>query len=314
MKKLFVTILSVLLMLFVSGCSTTTSQEQIKPPAEKIKVVATVYPVYDFAHIIGGEKVDLSLLVPPGAEPHDWEPKAKDIIALKSAKAVLYQGNGLEPYATKLLTPEQLGSTKAFQAGKNIELLPATEEEEDDSDNDHEKLANDPHVWLDPVNAQQEVKNILEALSTVDPANKEYYQANANRLLNDLQELNKDYKNTLASLTGKDIVTTHAAFAYLAKRYNLNQVPIMGLAPEAEPTPEKMVDVVKFVREHKVKVVFFETLVSPKLAETISRETGAKALVLNPIEGLTEEEMESGKNYISIMKENLLNLKIALEE
>lgn len=313
MKKAIFIIPALFILLLVGGCNSKTTQNQAQAPVEKMKVVATVYPVYDFTRMIGGDKIDLKLLIPPGAEPHDWEPKAKDIATLKSAKVVLYQGNGLEPYAEKLLTPAQLGNTQAFEVGKNLELLPATEEDEDDNDEGHEKLGNDPHVWLDPINAKQEVKTILEALITADPANKEYYQTNADKLLNDLEQLHKDYQSTLSALPGKDIVTTHAAFAYLAKRYHLNQVPIMGLAPDAEPTPEKMANVVKFVREHHVKVIFFETLVSPKLAETIAKETGAKTLVLNPVEGLTEDEMKAGKNYITVMRENLVNLKIALE-
>ncbi|MDU2066789.1 MAG: zinc ABC transporter substrate-binding protein, partial [Sporomusaceae bacterium] len=228
MKKILLPLLTCLLLtslLLIAGCSSKTTQNQATPSSEKVKIIATVYPVYDFTRIVGGDKVDLSLLVPPGAEPHDWEPKAKDIAALKTAKAIFYQGNGLEPYADKLLTPEQLGQTKPFQIGKDITLLPASEAEDEDSAK-HEKIANDPHVWLDPVNAKQEVKNILTALITIDPANKEYYQKNADQLTADLEKLNQDYTTTLHALPKKDFVTTHAAFAYLAKRYQLNQVPL----------------------------------------------------------------------------------------
>ncbi|MDR3591767.1 MAG: zinc ABC transporter substrate-binding protein, partial [Negativicutes bacterium] len=145
-------------------------------------------------------------------------------------------------------------------------------------------------------------------------ANSEYYRGNAAKYNQELDRLDAEYRQALANLARRDIITSHAAFGYLAKRYNLRQVAIMGLSPDSEPTPDRMAKVITFCRQHKVKTIFFETVVSPKLSETIARETGARLLVLNPVESLTEAELKQGKGYISIMRENLVNLKTALSE
>ncbi len=307
----------------LTGCGSKTKSTQSSP--DKIKVFATVYPVYDFARQVGGDKIELAMLMPPGAEPHDWEPTPQDIIKLKSAKLVLYHGAGLEP-VDKLLSKDILATVKAVEVSKGITLLANPEDdghEDEADDHQHEQdkktgqhtheSETDPHVWLDPVNAQQEVKTIAAALSEADPANSDYYQKNAERFIQELAKLDNDYQTTLAKAGRRDIITSHIAFGYLAKRYNLEQTGIMGLAPDSEPTPDKMAKVVDFCRTHQVKYIFFETLVSPKLADTIAKETGAGLLVLNPLENLTAEEMKQGKDYLSVMRENLANLAKALQ-
>ena len=206
------------------------------------------------------------------------------------------------------MTKEVLGNVPAVEAAQGINLMGAAASEEE------REREFDPHSWLDPVLAQQEVDNIMNALVQVDPDNTNYYQENAQKYKAELAQLDKEYQETLTKLPRHDIITTHNAFGYLAKRYHLEQKSMMGLSPDAEPTPEKMAQIVKFCQVHDVKYIFFETLVSPKLAQTIAQETGAQALVLNPIEGLTVEEKEQGKNYISLMRENLINLKKSLSE
>lgn len=308
----------------VAGCSNKTKSTQVAP--EKIKVFATIYPVYDFARQVGGDKIELAMLMPPGAEPHDWEPTAQDLVKIKSAKLVLYHGAGLEPI-DKLLSKDVLATVKAVEVSKGIQLLANQEHDEDEEEEGHHQhdkdkkpdqhkheSETDPHVWLDPVYAQQEVKAIADALSEVDPANKDYYQKNAERFIQELAKLDNEYQTTLAKAARRDIITSHIAFGYLAKRYNLEQIGIMGLSPDSEPTPDKMAKVVDFCRTHQVKYIFFETLVSPKLADTIAKETGAGLLVLNPLENLTTEEIKQGKNYLSVMRENLANLEKALQK
>ncbi|SMC32698.1 metal ABC transporter substrate-binding protein [Sporomusa malonica] len=323
-KMGLVFLLCAALLVTLAGCGNKTKSTQAAP--DKLKVFATVYPVYDFARQVGGDKIELAMLMPPGAEPHDWEPTAQDIVKIKSAKLVLYHGAGLEP-VDKLLSKDVLATVKAVEVSKGIPLLANHENDEDedeDSHHQHDKekkpdqhkheSETDTHVWLDPVNAQQEVKAIAEALSEVDPPNKDYYQKNAERFIQELAKLDSDYQTTLAKAARHDIITSHIAFGYLAKRYNLEQIGIMGLAPDSEPTPDKMAKVVDFCRTHQVKYIFFETLVSPKLADTIAKETGAGLLVLNPLENLTAEEIKQGKNYVSVMRENLSNLDKALQK
>ncbi|MEN6412328.1 MAG: zinc ABC transporter substrate-binding protein [Veillonellales bacterium] len=299
----------------LAGCGSRSNSTQAS--GEKIKIVATMYPVYEFAKQVGKDKVAVTMLVPPGAEPHDWEPTPKDLAQIRTAKLFLYHGANLEP-VDKLLTKEVLGTTTAVEISKGIPLLTKTAEAKDETkepqeDHDQHHSGTDTHVWLDPLYAQQEINNIAAALAAIDPQNKEYYQDNARQYNSELEKLNQEYQTALANVPHRDIIASHDAFGYLAKRYNLRQVAIMGLNPDTEPTPDKMAKVVNFCREHQVKYIFFETVVNPKLSQTIAKETGAGLLVLNPVESLSAEEMKQGKNYLSIMRENLVNLQTALE-
>ncbi len=309
--------ITLLALMLLAGCSSNKGKATDSAGSPKIKIVATVYPVYEFVKQVGGDKVDVVMLIPPGAEPHDWEPTAKDITRLKDAKIFAYHGAGFEP-VEKLLTKDVLGTTLPVEVSKGVAKLAAHHDEDQHKKEDNHKEAKhdhegDSHMWLDPLSAQQEVNNILAALITVDEKNATYYKENAEKFNKQLAELDQDYKKSLATISRKDVITSHEAFGYLATRYGLNQVGIMGLSPDAEPTPDKMAEITKFCREHQVKYIFFETLASPKLAQTIAKETGAELLVLNPIENLTEEEMKQGKNYLIIMRENLANLVKALK-
>ncbi len=300
-----------LLSLLFTGCSSTSGKVSEQSSNSKIKVVATVYPVYEFVKQVGGDKVDVVMLISPGAEPHDWEPTAKDISRIKGAKVFAYHGSGFEPIE-KLLTKDVLGTTLPVEVSKGIPKLPSHHESESHKDDKHGHEG-DSHMWLDPLAAQQEVNNIAQALAIADEQNAAYYKENAEKYNKQLAELDQEYKKALATVSRKDLITSHEAFGYLAARYGLHQVGIMGLSPDAEPTPDKMAEITKFCRANKVTHIFFETLASPKLAQTIAKETGAELLVLNPIENLTEEEMKQGKNYLSIMRENLVNLGKALK-
>ncbi|MDT8900813.1 metal ABC transporter solute-binding protein, Zn/Mn family [Anaeroselena agilis] len=311
----------VLILAITLGCGAKTATPAQKSPPVKLKIVASVYPVYEFARQVGGDKIDLTQLVPPGAEPHDWEPTAKEIVAIRAARLFLYHGAGFETI-DKLLTPETLGATKAIAVSQGIPALKPEKNDDhghdnnpsgDMSDKTHDHHT-DSHMWLDPLLAQEEVEAIAAALAAADPANADYYRQNAAGYIRELAKLDAEYKAALANLPHREIVTSHAAFGYLAARYGLKQLPIMGLSPDSEPTPEKMASVVKFCREHQVKYIFFETIVSPRLAETIARETGAGLLVLNPVENLTPEEVQQGKNYLGVMRANLANLKKALSQ
>lgn len=299
----------------LTGCS--NQSKPIQSSANKIKVVTTIYPIYEFARQVGGDKVQVELLVAPGAEPHDWEPTAQDVVKVKSAKLFIYHGAGLEP-VDKLLTKDVLGNVKAVEVSKGINLLAG---EKDDNNNDqsgevHKAHGHDQnvdvHTWLDPVLAQEEVKIIAQALCDIDPQNKGYYEKNAEKFSQDLAQLDKDFQTKLGNVKKHEIITSHTAFGYLARRYNLKQVGIMGLSPDSEPTPERMAQIVNFCRNNQVKYIFSETLVSQKLANTIAKETGAELLVLNPLESLTEQEIKQGKNYLTVMRDNLSNLEKAL--
>jgi len=284
-------------------------------PAEslKLKVVASFYPMYEFARQVGGDHAEVTALIGGGVEPHEWEPTPKDVAAIQEADLFLYNGI-VESWADKVIQSTASGKRTVVQANSGITLMQGVQGVQEEEGEEADPSGLDPHVWLSPLMAQKEVQNIADAYEKVDPANKDDYQKNADAYIAKLKELDEAYKTGLKDSKRKDFITQHAAFAYLAKDYGLKQVPIAGLSPEEEPSPEKMAEIVKFAKQNNVKTIFFETLVDPKIAETIAKEIGAKTDVLNPIEGLTAEDAQKGLDYIGVMKNNLEALKKALNE
>jgi zinc transport system substrate-binding protein len=248
-------------------------------------VVAAFYPLEFAAAQIGGDSVDVKNLTPPGAEPHDIEVSPQDVAEVRDADLVLLLGRGFQP---------QLEDA-AGTGGHVVRLL--------DTPGLDVHPNGDPHVWLDPVRYSKVVDEIGQVLGK---------QAAAGDLEKRLADLDTEYRVGLSHCARKEIVTSHEAFAYLAERYGLEQVAITGLSPEAEPEPGKLQNVVDLVRAHGVTTVYFETLVSPRIAETVARETGAETEVLNPIEGLTAEEASKGEDYFSLMRKNLAALRTGL--
>ncbi len=257
-------------------------------------MVASFYPLYFFASTIGGDQATVENLTPAGAEPHDYELTPKDIVRLSQSQLIIFNGN-VEPWVDKI---------KNSVAGKPVVLVEAAE---------NLATATDPHVWLDPVLAQQEADAVLKGFIQADPAHADEYTRRAQGLKKEFSVLDQEYRTGLAQCQKKDFVTSHAAFGYLASRYQLHQVSIAGISRDEEPSAKALADIAAFVRKNNIQYIFFESLVSPKLSETIANEVGAKTLVLNPIEGLTDEELVAGKNYFTAMRENLVNLRLALE-
>lgn len=270
----------------------------------KLQVTTSFYPLYFFASQIGGDKAEVQNITPSGAEPHDYEPTAQDIARIEKSNLLILNGGRLEAWGDKIKDNIKGKQVITVIAGNGIVNQQVFEDG---------KPILDPHVWLNPSLASIEVKAILNGFIQVDPINKSYYYENTNNLLSQLNEIDKEYKQGLMNCNQKDIVTSHAAFGHLAKAYGLNQVPISGLSPDAEPSSKQLAEVSLFAKNHNVKYIFFESLLSPKLSETIAAEVGAKTIVLDPIEGVSGDDMRAGKNYFSIMKDNLTNLRLALE-
>jgi len=300
--KLALSAALVALILVAGGCGDTTHTSADK----KLEVVTTVYPAYDIAKQVGGDKVNVAMLVPVGSEPHDWEPKVSDLEKIGKAKVFIYNGAGLEP-TDKLLTKEVLKDAKPLELAKSVELLKRNHDKEGE-EHEHQNEY-DPHIWLDPSNVIKEVAAVTKAFQEADPANKDYYEKNGKAYVEKLTTLDNNFKAFTSTLQQKELVVSHKAFGYLAHRYGLNELGIMGVNSEAEPTPEQLAKIVEFAKANHVKVVFSEELVSPKLAEVIAKEAGAKVKVLNPIEGLSEEQIKNGVTYLSLMEENLKVLK-----
>ncbi|ACZ42484.1 periplasmic solute binding protein [Thermobaculum terrenum ATCC BAA-798] len=312
MRKFIALLLPIIFALMVSCGSQGNS------PVEHtgVKVVTSVYPLYELVHQVGGNRVEVTNLVPAGSEPHDMELTPGDINTLMSAKLIVYIGGGFQPALEEALQNIDSEVVK-LDVTKGLQTIPASQSEgtEHDHSEEHasEELAFDPHVWLDPVLMKQITYEIRDTLSQIDQRNKAYYEENASNYAKQLDQLNSEFERGLSNCRTRYFITSHAAFGYLARRYNLIQVPITGLSPESEPSPKRMQEVVELARKHQAKVIYFETLVDPRVAETIANEVGAKTMVLNPIESLTPEQEKAGKDYIELMKENLQVLREGLE-
>ena len=260
---------------------------------KKISVVTSFYPLYFLASEIGKEKIAVTNITPVGIEPHDYEPTARDMAEIHKARILILNGGGFESWSGKI--QNDINNVFVLEAAKG------------------QTVGNDVHVWLSPELAKKESEAILAGLIQIDPANRDYYTDNALTLEGKLNKLMEDYKRGLASCQSRKIITSHAAFGYLTREFGLTQVAISGISPDEEPSTKQLAEVTRVAREDKVKYIFFERLVSPKLAEVIAEEVGVETLVLDPIEGISDNDMERGANYLTIMEENLANLRIALE-
>lgn len=309
-KKVCLLVLGMFLLVSVTACASNGGNKDVLSSnvqsRDKITVFTTIYPLYDFTKNIGGSHVEVINLIPPGAEPHGWEPSPQDLAKLHQADIFVYCGAGLEPWIEPVLN--SLNNNKMLLVDSSVGLdVDNTNSSHADHDHQH-----DPHIWLDPLNAQVQANNIAEALIKADPINADYYRQNQTNYIEKLNQLDQDYQNKLSKVTNKKFVTSHAAFGYLAERYGLEQIPLRGLSPEVEPSPARLAEVVKLCRENNIKYIFFEHFVNAKVSQTIANEIGGGTLILHPLGGVTEEQLIQKQDYISLMKENLNNLLIAL--
>lgn len=314
MRRFFVTVVLVALLVVAVGCTSTGSNTPaFTAGSGKLKVATSFYPMYEVTRLVGGDKVDVVNMVPAGTEPHDWEPTAKHMKTLNEAAVFVYNGLGMEHWVEKTLKNVENKSLLAVEASNGFDLLKAEGHAQDDGHGHDEPGEFDPHVWLDPTGVAHQVAVVRDALVKADPANQSTYVVNASAYMEKLNSLDQEFKAALSGCATKEFFTSHSAFGYLARRYGLEQHGIMGLAPDAEPKPKEMAKIVEEAKAHNVKYIFFETLASDKVADAVAKEIGAQTLVLNPLEGLTDAEMKAGKSYLSVMRENLANLKTALE-
>jgi zinc transport system substrate-binding protein len=275
----------------------------------KIKITTTLFPLYDMAKNIGGDKAAVSLLMPPGVEPHAFEPKPSDIIKINQADIFIYTGSLMEPWAADIIRGVINKKLIVVDASKGTRMIPAVF-----SDKDAPKGVLDPHIWLDFANARIMVENITKALEAKDPADKALFQQRADAYNKRLSELDAAFRRTLSTCKHQEIVYAgHYAFGYLAKRYGLTYLAAQGVAPDAEPTAKDLIRLVEQIKKNNIHYVFYEELTSPRIAETIARETDAKLLLLNAAHNLTRDQFESGVSFCDILKADLENLKIGLE-
>ena len=276
---------TILITLAIPLAAASAACGSSKPENGRQHVVASFYPLAFAAEQVGDGRVQVDNLTPAGAEPHDLEVSPSDVRRIRSADVVLLLGHGFQP---------QLEDA-AGGGSRVLRLL--------DTPGLGRFRNGDPHVWLDPLRYALLVRRIGRVLAAPD---------RAARLATRLRRLDVEYRAGLSRCARRELVTSHEAFAYLARRYELREIAITGLSPEAEPAPRDLQDVVRRVRETGATTIFFETLVSPRIAETVAGETGARTAVLNPIEGLTPAESDRRQDYFSLMRGNLLALRQAL--
>lgn len=300
-RAIAITTITVMLAMAMSGCTGPGK----KPADGKLGIYASFYPMYFIASEIAGEKAAVTAMVPAGAEPHDWEPTPRFAAELKSADLLVYNGAGMETWMEKLLPIIEDGETRLVDASKGIELLKAEE---------HGHGLYDPHVWVSPMRLLKQAQNVYEAIVEADPQNEEYYKANMGKLTERLEKLDRDIREASKTFRSNVIVVSHEAFGYFAEDYGLKQVAIRGINPQDDPSLSEMAELAEICRENNVRYVFFEKLTGPELSEALAGEVGAGTLVLNDAAGISEEDIKAGKDYITVMYENLDNLKKALGE
>ena len=282
----------------------------------KLKAVTTLFPLQEFARVVGGERAQVDLLLPPGAEPHEWEPKAGDLARIYKADVFIFIGPAMEPWANDLLKATQKTNLKIVEALKGLQLLEAGDLSREIS-RDRKSFSDervDPHVWLDFSQDLKIVEAIAAAFGEKDPAHASQYRANAAACQSQLTALDQKYQSALARCRYRQMVLGgHSAFAYLAKRYGLRQIPLYGISPNAEPSPKKLAEVITSARKQGVKYIFFEELVNPKLAQVLAREAGIKTLVLSDGANLTREQVKQRVTFLDLMERNLEHLRKGLE-
>ncbi len=280
MKKI---IIAIFILSFLISCSNASKSNT--DSIDKIQVYASIYPIYDFAKKIGGDKIDVYNMTETGAEPHDFEITSKDMANLSKASLFIYNGGGMEHWVDTV--KDSIKELNSLETSFNI----------DDK-------GSDPHFWLSPIKAKKQMENIKNSLSEIDTNNAEYYDSNYNFYAEKLDNLDKNFREYLSNISNTNLVVTHAAFGHFCKEYSLNQVAVA----RDEADPKAMSDTITFIKDNNVKAIFYEDFSSSKLVDSIARETGIKILTLNPIESLSEEAINSGKDYFSVMEENLISL------
>lgn len=299
MKHLLI-LFSLILTLLLSSCG---ADVQNSDNSDKAVVYTSFNAMYQITKEIAGDKADVECLMPSGAEPHDWEPSAGDIVKLQKADIFVYSSDDMETWVSDVLNSAKSG-LDVVEASKDIAEIDVDVHENDDG---HSHGGHDPHVWLDPKNAVIQAQSITDELCKTDSENADYYKQNLAVFKEKAENLDNEYKQVLQNAKTKYIIVSHEAYGYLCNAYGLEQIGIEGVMADNEPSPAKMAEIVNFAKEHNIKYVFAENSGDTKLADTAANEIGGEVLVLSPFESGSED-------YFTVMENNLQALKKALCE
>ncbi len=291
MKKIIFLITAILL----TGCTPATQS------SDAITVYTTFYVMSEFVQDIGGDYVEVHQLVPNGAEAHDYEPKTSDVAGVADADMFVYNSDYMEHYADDIIESASNENLVVVEAARDIDFLVSEQ-------------GQDPHTWLSLENAQRELDAILQALIQLDSEHEDYYQSNYDNYVSKLQVLDQEYASRLAGFDKREIVVEHEAFAYLCADYDIIQNSVTGITIEGEATSRQIAQTIDFINENEIKVIFYQESLSSDIMATIVNETGCELLPLNTIASLSNSDIEAGKNYISLMEDNLENIVYAFEK
>ena len=299
----------------LAGCGAAGSTTE-NTESDKLQVVTTFYPMYDFTKQVAQDDAEVSMLLEAGMEVHSFEPSSQMIAEIQDADVFIYNSPEMETWVPDVLASIDTSDMVVICASDAITLLEYEGEAHAHDHESEEEGANaghshtvDPHVWLDPVLAQTEVSTIAEGLAEADPDNAEDYLENAGIYNGKLNELDEAYRAAFEGTENRTFVTQHAAFAYLAARYDLNQISVTGLNAEVEPSAAALATLSDYVKANNISHIYFENNASSQTADTLAEEVGVELAVLSPLEGITEEDQKKGSDYISVMLDNLEALK-----
>lgn len=312
-KSLTFALLTLMGAALLAACGQANTEADAGNDGDKLEIATTIYPVYAFTKEIVGDQADVSLMVPAGTEAHDYEPSAKQIAALNESDALIYHNENMETWVPSAESSIE-EDVNVIKGTENMVLLLGSEDDHDHDHSDEEgheghSHAYDPHTWVSPYRAIMEVASITAQLSELYPDMAEEFQGNADAYMEELNELDALYTEAFENASRQDFVTSHTAFTYLAVDYGLNQIGIAGLTPEEEPSAARLAELADYVKENDIQYIYYEEAGSDSMAKTLADEAGVEMAVLNPLESLSQEAMDEGADYISVMKENLTSLQ-----
>lgn len=312
MKKIYMAVLAIIMSLGLISCSNNIKKEEVNKYNDKIKVYATIFPVYDFAKNIGKDKIELNYIVPPSSEPHEYEISAKIIKDIQNADLLIKNGLGIDGFSDNIKSESD--KLNILVASEGIEKITYKEEghDEDQIEEEHEHGKYDPHVWLDINNAIKECENIKNEFIKIDSKNKGYYEENYNNYVKELKDLQEEYNANLKDIKNKTILVSHDAYGYLCKEYGINQISITGINPNQEPSMSKIAELTNYAKDNNIKYILFDGLVNPKVSQTIANEAKIDTEILYSLDGITKDDFNNNEDYISLMERNLETLKIVL--
>lgn len=296
-KKILALILCTAVVVGASGCGQTASAQvtSSKSVDRKLNVSVSFNAMAEFAKAVGKDKVTVSTIIPDGTEPHDFEPKAQDLVGLSKADVFVYNGFGMEKWADNAVQSANNKKLIAVEASKGAEPI-----KNEDTGEVKEHGEYDPHLWLSIKGAETETKNICDAFIKADNANKSYFEKNRDAFISELEGLYKEYQNKFANVSKDSIVTGHAAFAYFCRDFHLKQNSVEDVFADGEPSTKQLTELVNYCKKNKVTTIFAEEMASPEVSKSLANEVGAKVETIYTIEGA-----EDNKDYLTRVKENM---------